>query len=218
MPVASNTFTLDDMIQGFFEHKIVEINIKNPFLLASGRTSPVYLDHRKIFSHPKLRTGVLQLWSRTLLSYLPPNCDPSTVAIVGTATAGIAPAFGLSTLWNCAFAYVRSQSKGHGLKNTIEGVIPAGAPVIVVEDMVTTGGSVLKACNDVRAAGGNLLFATCISQHRRTETDVLFIENKLSLVNLIKTDLLFEGAQRMNIISTEEAQVVARWLAELQAS
>lgn len=211
----------NEVVTGFFEHRIVEVNLETPFVLASGRTAPVYIDHRRIFSVPDLRRKVARLWAdrvRSALSSHPQagRIDASLV-VAGTATAGIAPAYALAEELNCRFVYVRSKAKEHGTGQLVEGVWEPGSRVIVVDDMVTTGGSILEAARKLRDAKGTLLFASSITRHDFASTLERFKAERLELASVFKTTDVFDTAYRMNVIGSKEMRAVMAWLAQWQS-
>ena len=207
---------LNAVVKGFFEHKIIDVSVDKPFVLASGRESPVYIDHRRIFSVPQLRKKVAHMWAQKILETLRVPSDASLV-VAGTATAGIAPAYALAEELNCRFVYVRSKPKDHGTAKIVEGVWTPGSKVIVVDDMVTTGGSLLDAVQKMREAQGQVLFASSITRHAFPATLEKFKSQQLDLVSLFKTTDLFDTAYKLNLLGSKELRAVMAWLAQWQS-
>jgi orotate phosphoribosyltransferase len=160
------------LIAGLLEHGVLRIDTVSGFALASGGRSPVYIDHRRLFGVPGLREQALQLWAQGLRDFLSAGAvrlgpfEAGGWGIAGTATAGIAPAFGLAGLLGCPFAYVRSGAKRHGLGQMVEGASLDGLKVVVVDDMVTTGGSLLQAAKVLQDAGCDVVSATSFSSRQ----------------------------------------------------
>ena len=123
-----------------------------PFTWASGIKSPIYCDNRLTLSDPKVRTDVEEGLAETIRKYY-----PDAEALMGTSTAGIAHAAITAHLMDLPMGYVRSGSKDHGRKNQIEGKCEPGTKVVVVEDLISTGGSVLEVVNVLREAGAEVL-------------------------------------------------------------
>lgn len=206
----------DDLVKGFFAHRIIEVNTRTPFVLASGKTSPVYFDHRRIFSLPKLRDAVVHAWAVKLSDALAAQgiSSGSEIVLAGTATAGIAPAYALAQAMGCAFVYVRSKPKGHGQGRMVEGAFDevAHRPMVVVDDMVTTGGSLLESVRALRAEGAMLCLATSITRHDFAATRTRFAESSLNLVTLFTTHEIFDTASRLGLLGGDDLRVMMSWL------
>ena len=197
------------IIKEFFLNSIIDVNTKNPVTLASGLKSPIYFDHRKIFSLPKLRNQVLSLWAHQLKEILDRHIAQNTnleksnfedsFFVAGTATAGIAPGFGLAQMLNLPFVYVRSEPKKHGLGNAIEGVLPKqNQKAIVIDDMVTTGGSVLKVVEILKQNKFSIALTSCISRHENPKTERTFANLGLTLHSLFLSSQFFREEFKFN--------------------
>ena len=128
--------------------KAIKLQPTNPFTWASGWKSPIYCDNRKTLSYPAIRTFIRQAYAEVILEkYGKPDF------IAGVATGGIAQGALVAQELGIPFVYVRSTAKGHGLTNQIEGDFEAGQKVVVIEDLISTGGSSLKAVEALRNAG-----------------------------------------------------------------
>ena len=207
---------LNSLVKGFFEHKIIEVSVDKPFVLASGRESPVYIDHRRIFSVPQLRKKVAHLWAQKILETLRVPSDTNLV-VAGTATAGIAPGYALAEELHCGFVYVRSKPKEHGTAKVVEGVWTPGSRVLVVDDMVTTGGSILDAVQKIRDAQGQVVFASSITRHDFPATLDKFTAMHIDLVSVFKTTDIFDTAYKLNLLGSKEMRAVMGWLAQWQS-
>jgi len=128
--------------------KAVKLNPSDPFTWASGWKSPIYCDNRKTLSYPSIRTSIRQTFAEQIAEKYS-NVD----VIVGVATGGIAIGALVAEEMGLPFIYVRSASKGHGLGNQIEGAYEEGQKVVVIEDLISTGGSSLKAVDALRSEG-----------------------------------------------------------------
>ena len=130
------------------EVKAVKLQPNEPFTWASGWKSPIYTDNRKTLSYPELRTMVKLALTHMILEQF-----PEAEAVAGVATGAIAQGALVADELNLPYVYVRPKPKDHGMGNQIEGELPEGAKVIVVEDLISTGGSSLKAVDALRKAG-----------------------------------------------------------------
>lgn len=132
--------------------KAVFLRPSEPFTWASGIKSPVYCDNRLILAYPEIRSEV-----ESLLTELIKREYPGAEVLMGTATAGIPHAAIVAERMALPMGYVRSGNKDHGRQNRIEGADPNGKNVVIVEDLISTGGSVIEVAEALREAGGNVL-------------------------------------------------------------
>ena len=132
--------------------KAVFFRPEEPFTWASGIKSPVYCDNRLTLTSPEVRTDVEEGLAELIKTYY-----PEAEVLMGTSTAGIAHAAITAHLMNMPMGYVRSGAKDHGRQNQIEGRLEAGQKVVVVEDLISTGGSVIEVVNVLREAGAEVL-------------------------------------------------------------
>ena len=167
---------------------VVKIDHKKPFTLASGKISPYYFDHRRIFSVPELRNLIISLWSQKIQKEL--KIPLTDVCFAGTATAGIAPAYALAQANQASFIYVRAQAKSHGTGNLVEGVWDPAQPTIVVDDMVTTGKSLLQAAEQLRSCNTQLIAAACITQQINNDVEFSFQNAGLRCISLFNVNEL----------------------------
>lgn len=207
---------IKEIVKGFFEAKVIQINTTNLFQLSSGKASPIYLDHRKIFSYPSLRKLITQEWAQLIRQKLRPYFEKEkNIVFAGTATAGIAPAYALAEYFSAGFVYVRAKPKDHGLKSVIEGVLPHNANIIVVDDMVTTGGSILHCAENIRHEEHKVIATTSISYHNLNKTMSLFKKKQIDLISLFKTTDILDIAYKMNFVDSKEMRSIMEWLTSL---
>jgi orotate phosphoribosyltransferase len=135
----------------------IKINLEKPYIWASGWKSPIYCDNRLSLSYPESRTFV-----KNSLVKLIKEKYPDAEAIAGVATAGIPQGALVADVLNLPFIYIRSKTKAHGLENQVEGVVKPGQKVVIIEDLVSTGGSSLQAAEAIRASGMEVLGMTSI--------------------------------------------------------
>ncbi len=141
-----------NIASALLEIKAVRLQPRHPFTWASGWKSPVYCDNRITLSYPELRSAIRdQLVTRIRTTF------PEAMGIAGVATAGIPQGVLVAEQLNLPFIYVRSKPKDHGLSNQIEGRIQQDLSYVVVEDLISTGGSSIRAINAIRAAGGRVV-------------------------------------------------------------
>ncbi|MBT6661576.1 MAG: orotate phosphoribosyltransferase, partial [Nitrospina sp.] len=129
----------------------IKLEPETPFLWASGYYMPIYNDNRLLLGSSKHRQLIAEGFKDIIISK---NIEVDVIA--GTATAGIPPATSLANLLGAPLIYARSNQKEHGMKNQIEGILRENQKVVVVEDLISTGGSALKAVSAIRKAGGNV--------------------------------------------------------------
>lgn len=186
--------------------KAVELRPADPFTWASGLKSPIYCDNRKTLSFPKIRTHLRQQFVDIISDEFP---NPDVIA--GVATGGIAMGALVAQELGLPFVYVRSESKKHGLGNQIEGVLDAGQQVVVIEDLISTGGSSLAAVKALREAGTKVKGMVAIFTYGfRTATEN-FKAARCSLRTLTDYDLLLKHAVKSNYVSEEELDALREW-------
>lgn len=202
----------------FFNHGIVKVDTAQPFTLSSGAQSPIYLDHRRAFSDPKLRRLLVSAWADRLEPELKKaNVSPKNVVCVGTATAGIAPAMALALHWDTSFVYVRQKPKGHGLQQMVEGIFEPSRPHLVIDDMLTTGQSLWKTVEVLRALETRIAFATTVTSHGVAHAHQLFDFAQVPFASLLKTSDILMTAQDLGLLSQSDLRSVMAWLETLNA-
>lgn len=161
------------------EIEAVFLNVKEPFTWASGIKSPIYCDNRLILSNHEVRTSVEEAMAKLIMEQY-----PEVEVIMGTSTAGIAHAAICAQFLKLPMGYVRGSAKGHGRTNQIEGRLTPGQKVVVVEDLISTGGSVLEVVEVLKAAGAEVLGIASIFTYGLTKG----IE-RLAVANVINHSL-----------------------------
>ena len=183
----------------------VALRPERPFTWASGRLSPVYTDNRLILSHPDVRDRVAQGFLDALAALGPVD------AVSATATAGIPHGALLADRAGLPFSYVRGEAKGHGRQNRIEGRIEPGQRVALVEDLVSTGGSVLSAAEALREAGAVPVAAFAVFTYGFAEADRAFAEASLPLRTLTDFETLAREAQTTGALGADAWDVLRDW-------
>jgi orotate phosphoribosyltransferase len=184
----------------------VKLRPKEPFQWTSGWLSPIYCDNRLTLSYPHIRSYI----KNAFLSLIQSNY-PEVEVIAGVATAGIPQGAMLADTLNLPFAYVRSEPKKHGLGNQIEGKIQQGQKIIVIEDLVSTGGSSLKAVEALREAGGNILALLSIMTYNFEQAQKAFELAQLPFHSLSNYNQILIEAMRKNLISEKAMASLQEW-------
>ena len=181
------------------EIEAVFLRPNDPFTWASGIKSPIYCDNRLILSYPEVRRVVENALAENVKKYYP-ECQ----ALFGTSTAGIAHAAYVSEILNLPMGYVRSKAKDHGRTNTIEGRLEPGWKVVVIEDLISTGGSVIDVVENLRDAGAEVLGIASIFTYGLKKGLDRLAEANVKNVSLSNFDALSETAVEMGIINAED--------------
>ena len=177
-----------------------------PFTWASGIKSPIYCDNRLTLSDPKVRTDVEEGLAETIRKYY-----PDAEALMGTSTAGIAHAAITAHLMDLPMGYVRSGSKDHGRKNQIEGKCEPGTKVVVVEDLISTGGSVLEVVNVLREAGAEVLGIVSIYTYGMKKGLERLLEANVTNHSLSDLDCVAAVAAETGYIKKEDVERILRF-------
>lgn len=187
------------------ELKAVKLSPQEPFTWASGIQSPIYCDNRITLSHPEERNFM----ARSLME-LVADWDKIDV-IAGVATAGIPYASILAHMTEKPLIYVRSGAKGHGRQNIIEGSCQPGQRVVVVEDLISTGGSVLDAVDQLRKAELEVAEVIAIFSYQLAEAEKNFSNMKVKYSTLSNYQALIQQAENMNYINADEMAALKEW-------
>ncbi len=188
--------------------KAIKLRPSNPFTWASGLKSPIYCDNRTILSYPSTRKLVKDVFMQVAESYKPFN------AIAGVATAGIPHGAILADALNLPFVYVRSKPKGHGMENLIEGHLRGNESVLMIEDLISTGGSCLKAARAIESRGCRIAGILAVFGYGLKKADDAFAEEDVQWETLTNYDQLLEEALAFNYITEEEATTLRAWKAD----
>ena len=179
--------------------KAVFFRPEEPFTWASGIKSPVYCDNRLTLTAPKVRTDVEEGLATLIKEHY-----PETEVLMGTSTAGIAHAAITAHIMGLPMGYVRSGAKDHGRQNQIEGKLEAGQKVVVVEDLISTGGSVLEVVNVLREAGAEVLGIVSIFTYGMQKGIDRMAAANVKNVSLTNFDCIAEVAAEEGYIKSED--------------
>jgi len=188
------------------EIKAVFLQPNDPFTWSSGLKSPIYCDNRLTLSYPKVRKDIAQGLADLIKEHF-----PETEIVAGTATAGIPHAAWVSDVLDLPMAYVRSKAKEHGKGNQIEGKADKGQKVVVVEDLISTGGSVITAVNSLREAGCEVLGVVSIFTYELPKGKELLADAKIESYSLTDYTALLEVAQRNGYIKESDVASLQAW-------
>jgi orotate phosphoribosyltransferase len=186
--------------------KAVKLKPEEPFTWASGWKSPIYCDNRKTLSYPEIRTFIRQQFTTIIESEF---SMPDVIA--GVATGGIAIGALVAQELGLPFVYVRSSAKGHGMQNMVEGVIESGQSVIVIEDLISTGMSSLKAVAALKEIGCNIKGMVAIFSYGFQIAEDAFKKEKITLHTLTNYNQLIEQAVNLEYISAEKIDTLKSW-------
>ena len=179
---------------------------QEPFTWASGWHSPIYCDNRKIFSDPSLRSMVAGA-----LAGIAAKKYPEAQVVAGVATGAIAHGVLAADRMGKPFVYVRPKPKDHGTKSQIEGVLPPGSKVVVIEDLVSTGMSSLAAVDALREAGADVLGMVAVFTYGFGLAEERFSEKGVELTTLSDYGALIEEAVTEGLINPSDEEVLRQW-------
>lgn len=185
--------------------KAIKLSPQMPFTWASGLRSPIYCDNRMVLSDPDARELVVHMMQEKA------RLMGLFEVVAGVATAGIPHGVLLADRMRLPFVYVRDKAKGHGRQNVIEGELKPGTSVLVVEDLISTGGSSLKAVEALREAGAAVVGVLAIFSYGFSDAQASFEAAHCPLITLSHYDALLAEAVRMEYISPQEQTVLAAW-------
>jgi orotate phosphoribosyltransferase len=186
--------------------KAIKLQPREPFTWASGWKSPIYCDNRKTLSFPNVRTFIRQSYTQAILDTFG---KPDVIA--GVATGGIAQGVLVAQELGIPFIYVRSSAKGHGLQNMIEGYYEADQNVVVIEDLISTGGSSLKAVAALREGGLHVKGVVAIFSYGFEIAHQAFEDHKCPLVTLSNYDVLVDKALAQGSIGERDMESLREW-------
>ena len=199
--------TLENIFAGkLLKVKAIKLQPTNPFTWASGWKSPFYCDNRKTLSYPELRTFV-KIEIARLISEQFAEVD----AIAGVATGAIPQGALVADALNLPFVYVRSKPKDHGLENLIEGELKPGMKVVVVEDLISTGGSSLKAVEAIRNNGCEVVGMVASYTYGFDVAAQAFRDANVQLYTLTNYEAVVEEALRIGYIAQEDVTLLNDW-------
>lgn len=198
--------TAEQVAAYLLQIKAIKLEPVNPFTWASGWKSPIYCDNRKTLSYPEVRTFVRDRFVDLIRAKY-----PQVEVIAGVATGAIAQGALVAQEMGLPMVYVRSSAKGHGLENLIEGAYKPGQKVVVVEDLISTGGSSLQAVAALREAGCEVLGMVAIFTYGFQKAVDNFVRATVQLDTLSDYDTLIDLALQSDYIQPQEVEKLKSW-------
>ncbi|PAV29939.1 orotate phosphoribosyltransferase [Virgibacillus profundi] len=195
-----------ELTRDLLEIKAVQINPDNYFTWTSGIKSPIYCDNRLTMSHPAVRRKITDAFVKIIK-----EMDEKPEVIAGCATAGIPHAAWLAERLDLPMVYVRSKPKGHGKGNQIEGEFEKGAKILVIEDLISTGGSSIEAAKAVQNQGGEVLGVLAIFTYGLQKSVQEFSAAKIPFQTITGFDLLVDALVEDGKITKEEKNELLLW-------
>ncbi|MBU6146371.1 MAG: orotate phosphoribosyltransferase [Paenibacillaceae bacterium] len=200
---------MDDraLAQALLALDAIQVRVDEPFTWSSGIRAPMYCDMRRVMSDVRVREAIVERWVDIVRALR----GDAVHAIAGTATAGIAHAAWLAHACALPMVYVRAQPKAHGTQQRIEGVLPPRARVVLVEDLVSTGGSALRAVEALRSAGADVAAVVSIFSYGFVQAHSAFADAAIPFVPLCTLDVLCAATK------DEGAEAVLNWRDQINA-
>ena len=192
--------------QKLMEIQAIKLQPNDPFTWASGWKSPIYCDNRKLMSYPSIRNFIKIQFARIILEKY-----PQVEAIAGVATGAIAPGAIVADVLGLPFVYIRSAPKDHGLENLIEGDLKPKQKVVVVEDLISTGQSSLKAVEAIRKSGSDVLGMVAIFTYGFPAAETAMRESRVELTTLTNYDAILDEALRIDYIAESDLKTLQDW-------
>lgn len=184
----------------------IRLNPENPFTWASGYKMPIYNDNRLLLGKAEHRSFIAEIFESFAEKYV-----EKLDVIAGTATAGIPHATSLADRLKKPLIYVRASEKNHGMGNQIEGPLEQGQNVLVIEDLISTGGSAINAVNAIRKAGGIVKHCFCIFSYGFPEAGIRFDEINCQFHSILTFPDLLKKAESMKMLSNDQIESLAAW-------
>lgn len=198
--------TAENVASALLKIKAIKLEPTNPFTWASGWKSPIYCDNRKTLSYPEVRTYIREQFANVIREKY-----PEAEVIAGVATGAIAQGVLVAQELNLPFVYVRSAAKSHGLENLIEGEYKPGQKVVVVEDLISTGGSSLQAVEALKKAGCEVLGMVAIFTYGFQKAEDNFAAAQCELTTLSNYNAMIDLALKTGYIQESDVERLKEW-------
>lgn len=184
----------------------VSLSPQDPFTWASGIKSPIYCDNRVTMSYPEVRNRIAEGLAQQIK-----ETYPEVEVISGTATAGIPHAAWVANILNLPMVYIRGAAKKHGKGNQIEGRITKGQKMVIIEDLISTGGSVLEAAEAATREGADVLGVAAIFTYELPSGLANFANAGIKLTTLTNYSTLIDGALEIDYIKGDDVKLLQEW-------
>lgn len=198
--------TSQHIIKLLLEIEAIKLSPEKPFTWASGWNSPIYCDNRKTLSYPKVRDYIKEQFAALILEKY-----PEVEVIAGVATGAIAQGALVADALELPFVYIRSSPKSHGMENLIEGTIKPGQKVVVIEDLISTGGSSLKAVEALRKAGCDVMGMLAIFSYGFQVATDNFGKAECEITTLANYSQLIHQALETGLVGKDEEATLNEW-------
>lgn len=186
----------------------ITVNTKKPYRYTSGILSPIYTDNRLVMSYPKVRKKIADAYVKVIKEKVGlKNVD----VVSGTAMAAIPQAAWVSERLDVPMVFVRPSKKEHGKENKVEGIFKKGSKVLIVEDLISTGGSSIDNKIAVENLGGKVKYAVATFTYEMESAEKAFKENKLKVFTLTNITDLLETAVKLGTLKENEVELVKSW-------
>lgn len=195
-----------ELAEKLLQVKAIKLQPNTPFTWASGWLSPFYCDNRKTLSFPELRNYIKLELVHAVLQHF-----PTANAVAGVATGAIAQGALVADELHLPFVYVRSKPKDHGMENLIEGELPEGAKVVVIEDLISTGGSSLKAVEALRKAGYEVVGMVAAYTYGFSVAEEAFAKAQVQLITLTDYEHVVAQATETGYIAEADQALLNEW-------
>lgn len=192
--------------------KAVTLSPQKPFTWASGIQSPIYCDNRLIMSYPNERKMIADSFSTLIKEKF-----PQTEVIAGTATSGIPYAAWISHELDLPMIYSRAETKSHGKQKAVEGLLEEGQKVILIEDLISTGGSSIKTAQKIQEVGGDIQKILSIFTYNLPKAQENFQNSSFSYESLSDIDCLVQVALENQYISEADCKLIHQWKDKLSS-
>ncbi|WP_186577526.1 orotate phosphoribosyltransferase [Aquibacillus kalidii] len=199
-----------EVAKALYEIEAIQIKPDRSFVWTSGINSPIYCDNRLTLSYPDIRNNIADAFVELIQ-----NMEEKPDVIAGCATAGIPHAAWIAEKLNLPMVYVRSKPKGHGKGNQIEGRVTKGQKVVVIEDLISTGGSSINSALALQEAGASVLGIIAIFTYGLTKAEENFNQQKFSLQTITNFDILLQELVKVGEITSEEETSLLEWRSSL---
>lgn len=197
--------TASEIAENLLQINAIKLNPKSPFTWASGIKSPIYCDNRLLLSYPKIRNNVKKALVASAKQF------EQFDVVAGVATSGIPLATMMADALGKPLVYVRGKAKAHGRQNLIEGHMDKGASVLVVEDLISTGGSSLVAVKAIEEAGATVKGVLAIFSYSFQKSIDNFLAAECKLETLTNFDILLDAALKQDYINKEDLKSILKW-------
>lgn len=199
-------YTSKELIADLLKIKAVSLSPNEPYTWASGLKSPIYTDNRLTFAYPEIRQRIAELLAEMIQDHY-----PEVTVIGGVATAGIPHATSVANVLNLPLNYVRSKPKDHGKGKQIEGRSEKGDKLVLIDDLISTGGSILKTVEAVQKEGIQVVGTASIFSYDLPQAKQNFAEAEIGTVSLVTFPQLIEEAHGAHFVDDDELHLLKEW-------